>query len=295
MNAFAPALKRPLPTAGTGLLQRKCAACGSHKPAAASCAACDKEDRRLQRRSNSSGSEGLRDGGQAPPIVHEVLRSPGQPLGESARAFFEPRFGHDFSAVRVHTDAKAAASARAVEAEAYTVGNRIVFGAGRSSSARHDGLLAHELAHVAQAAQRLGAVSEDIEVSPSNGAAEGDADAAARAAMSGRLVQLRERPRPALFRQSPAGVSPWMGPGSQKSNPLAPFADRVTTVPPPPGPYLPRCGPDVTAWFVRTVNGATNHPVVGAIKIQMAKAAEAAKPLGLTTEQLGEAGATVAV
>ena len=65
----------------------------------------------------------------APPIVHDVLRSPGQPLDMATRAFMEPRFGHDFSQVRVHNDERAAASARAVNALAYTVGRDVVFGA----------------------------------------------------------------------------------------------------------------------------------------------------------------------
>ena len=53
----------------------------------------------------------------APPIVHDVLRSPGQPLDAGTRAFMEPRFGQDFSQVRIHTDARAAESARAVSAK----------------------------------------------------------------------------------------------------------------------------------------------------------------------------------
>ncbi len=61
-----------------------------------------------------------------PPIVHEVLSSPGQSLDTGTRAFMEPRFGHDFSGVRVHTDAGAAESARAVNALAYTVGQDVV-------------------------------------------------------------------------------------------------------------------------------------------------------------------------
>ena len=61
-----------------------------------------------------------------PPIVHEVLRSPGQSLDLAARAFMEPRFGHDFT-VRVHANAQAADSARAVNALAYTVGSDMVF------------------------------------------------------------------------------------------------------------------------------------------------------------------------
>ena len=86
--------------------------------------------------------------------VHDVLRATGQPLDGAIRAYFEPRFSHDFSRVRVHTDTKAADSASALGAAAYTVGNNIVFGPGRyaptSSAGRH--LLAHELAHTVQQA-----------------------------------------------------------------------------------------------------------------------------------------------
>jgi len=67
----------------------------------------------------------------APPIVHDVLRSPGRPLDPSTRQFMESRFGHDFSRVRVHADGKAAASAQAVNARAYTVGRDVVFGSRR--------------------------------------------------------------------------------------------------------------------------------------------------------------------
>src|SRR5215469_8112396 len=52
----------------------------------------------------------------APSLVREVLNSPGQPLDAETRSFMEPRFGHDFSGVRVHTDAKAAESADQVDA-----------------------------------------------------------------------------------------------------------------------------------------------------------------------------------
>jgi hypothetical protein len=88
----------------------------------------------------------------APPIVHEVLASPGQPLDPATRAFMEPRFGHDFSRVRVHADQRAAQSADAVAAHAYTVGADVVFGAGRYAPQSGGGqrLLAHELAHVVQ-------------------------------------------------------------------------------------------------------------------------------------------------
>ena len=86
------------------------------------------------------------------PSSASSARSGGEPLPLSVRAFFEPRFNHDFADVRVHTDANAIDSARAVNAKAYTIGNDIVFNAGRYAPAEPSGkrLLAHELAHVAQ-------------------------------------------------------------------------------------------------------------------------------------------------
>lgn len=77
---------------------------------------------------------------------------PGRLLDSETRAFFEPRFGRDFGGVRVHADTRAAQSARAVDAKAYTVGSHVMFGerqyAPHTSSGRR--LFAHELAHVAQ-------------------------------------------------------------------------------------------------------------------------------------------------
>src|SRR5450755_286864 len=87
-----------------------------------------------------------------PPIVHDVLRSPGQPLDAGTQAFMGSRFGHDFSGVRVHNDGQAAESARSVNALAYTVGRDVVFGAERYAPGTMAGkqLLAHELTHVVQ-------------------------------------------------------------------------------------------------------------------------------------------------
>ena len=89
-----------------------------------------------------------------PPIVHEVLASPGQPLDAGTRADMEPRFGHSFGDVRVHADSKAAESARAVNAHAYTVGRDVVFGTGQYQRETVAGkrLLAHELTHIVQQA-----------------------------------------------------------------------------------------------------------------------------------------------
>jgi hypothetical protein len=88
----------------------------------------------------------------APTSVNEAVRSPSQSLDSATRGFFEPRFGRDLSAVRVHTDASAKRSAETVQALAYTVGNDIVFGAGQYAPHSPAGkrLLAHELTHVIQ-------------------------------------------------------------------------------------------------------------------------------------------------
>lgn len=94
-------------------------------------------------------------GAEAPPIVHGVLRSPGHLLDASTRAFLEPRFGCDFSNVRVHTDANSAESARSMGARAYTAGSHVVFGSGEYAPWTESGrkLLGHELAHVVQQRQ----------------------------------------------------------------------------------------------------------------------------------------------
>ena len=84
--------------------------------------------------------------------IHDVLRAPGQPLDLGTRAFMNPRFGHDFARVRVHIGPQAAASATALRARAYTLGNHIVFGAGQYAPTTASGrlLIAHELTHVLQ-------------------------------------------------------------------------------------------------------------------------------------------------
>jgi uncharacterized protein DUF4157 len=94
----------------------------------------------------------------APPVVDEVLRSPGQPLEPATRSFMEDRFAHDFSNVRVHSDPKAAESAKSVNALAYTVGSDVVLGEGQHAQHTDSGrkLLAHELTHVVQQSGGLG-------------------------------------------------------------------------------------------------------------------------------------------
>jgi Domain of unknown function (DUF4157) len=143
----AAASEFPTPAAGS-ILQRKCE-CGK-QASGGECEECKKQ-KKLRRSTMGPAAPSI-----APPIVHDVLRSQGRPLDAHSRALFEPRIGHDFSGVRVHTDARAAESARAVQAKAYTVGRNIVFAAGQYSPGSSAGrsLLAHELTHVTQQAGR---------------------------------------------------------------------------------------------------------------------------------------------
>jgi hypothetical protein len=153
----------------SGVLQRKCD-CGQHTIAGGECEACGKQQ--LQRRVANQAEPA-----EAPSIVHDVLRSPGQPLDAETRAILEPRFAHDFSHVRLHTDAKAAESAQAVNALAYTVGRDVVFGARQYAPKTVEGqrLMAHELTHVVQQ-QGLGNLPETLALGDTGDALERDAD-----------------------------------------------------------------------------------------------------------------------
>jgi Domain of unknown function (DUF4157) len=168
-------------------LQRSCG-CGGSGGSTGECEEC-KEKKTLQRK--SSGADGV---AVAPPIVHEVLNSPGQPLDKATRDFFEPRFGHDLSRVRIHSDAQAAESARAVNASAYTVGSHVVFG--RTSSPLERTLLAHELTHVAQQTQPL--PSSPISDEPS---LEAEANQIASAISHSRQVGVRNASALRISRQ----------------------------------------------------------------------------------------------
>jgi len=113
------------------------------------CAACEEEDGTLQREPDGAAADVA---GDVPASVRQTLDSAGQRLDADTRAFFEPRFGMDFSGVRVHDDDRAAQSARDVGAHAYAVSNHVVFAAGRFAPKTSEGgrLLAHELAHTVQ-------------------------------------------------------------------------------------------------------------------------------------------------
>jgi Domain of unknown function (DUF4157) len=90
----------------------------------------------------------------------QSLKGGGQPLSESTRNFFEPRFGVDFSKVRVHTGAQANIAAKSVNAKALTTGKDVVFGSGEyyPETVAGKGLLAHELTHVLQQGSQRGSI-----------------------------------------------------------------------------------------------------------------------------------------
>jgi hypothetical protein len=194
-------------------LQRKCA-CGGSAGAEEECEECKKKGT-LQRRAAGSGVRS-----QVPRIVNETLRSLGQTLDRHTRAFFESRFAHDFGGVRVHTDARAAESALAVNALAYTLGNHIVFAPGHYDPHRPPGrsLLAHELAHVVQ--QSNAPASRVDTLLPTASSAEQEAKSAARSLadvhtprISQRISasQLSRQEKPGGMSSSSPGATPQSG------------------------------------------------------------------------------------
>ena len=188
------------PLSQGGILQRKCETCGQHTVAGGECEGCKKE-LSLQRRATSQGEIS-----EVPPIVYEVLNSPGQPLDRDTRSFMESRFERDFSQVRVHTDTKAAASARAVNALAYTVQRNIAFGSGQyvPGTTKGQRLLAHELAHVVQQADQPVSRSTDLSVGNVGNVYEQEAEASADWVVNENTQRptftVQKSPKPSLMR-----------------------------------------------------------------------------------------------
>jgi Domain of unknown function (DUF4157) len=113
------------------------------------CQTCEEKDKHVNRKESSSADIGNSSGLDS---YISSLSSSGQLISQASRQFFEPRFGHNFSNVKIHTDTVAAKSAQSINALAYTTGNNIVFNSGQYSPDSISGkkLMAHELTHVVQ-------------------------------------------------------------------------------------------------------------------------------------------------
>ena len=141
---------RPVPplTAHPAQIQR----CGGISCAPGTCPHSDDPQDAVVHRSVPSGQAGAGTAGEVPRAVQRVLGQPGSPMDAGIRGVMEQRLGHDFSAVRIHSDAGAAASAATIQASAYTYGSHVVMGAGQYQPHTRSGqaLLTHELTHVIQ-------------------------------------------------------------------------------------------------------------------------------------------------
>jgi hypothetical protein len=118
----------------------------------------NEDDEEAIQRDRATGAQG--HPGQIPDSTAQNiggLNGHGSPLPDVTRAFFEPRFGSDFSQVRLHTDSHAAETAKSINAKAFTVGRNIAFGSGQYAPHSHEGrqLLAHELTHVVQQSHKV--------------------------------------------------------------------------------------------------------------------------------------------
>src|SRR6478609_1588431 len=170
---------------------------------------------------------GIRSIGDSPTseMVEEVLSRPGRPLNLSTRLAMEPRFGRDFSQVRVHSDALAAESARAVGAQAYTVLRDMVFDTGQYAPGSPDGqrLLAHELTHVAQ--QDGLAPARSLIVGTADHHAEHEADSVASSMSGNAIIPPPVREAAPVIRRQPLPASTSAPPSAP--SPYKPLADKI--------------------------------------------------------------------
>jgi hypothetical protein len=207
----------------SGLLQRQSA--GGCKCGCKGGCSQQSEEATLHRKFHDEDATSLK----VPDSINQVLKSAGQPLDVTTRVSMEPRFRHDFSRVRVHSDTHASDSARAVNAHAYTVGSDIVFAPGKYAPKTESGsaLLAHELSHVVQQSAQTNTSASDLVVSSEGDAAEREADAASAQAMQGQKVSgLSQVSSPSLHRQT-------AGTASTPANTPPAAPPKAATNPPP--------------------------------------------------------------
>jgi hypothetical protein len=157
--------------------------------------------------------------------MHQVPGE-GRPISEDLRGDFENRFAADFSKIRIHTGGDAAESARALNADAYTVGPDLVFDTGKfnpqSKSGQH--LLAHELAHVVQQSR-----GGDAPATFDSGSSieHGARDAASQFVEGAEPVTVSGATSPGIARQEKADLPPW----KQLLNPL--YQQALSVLPKP--------------------------------------------------------------
>ena len=174
-NVVAPASRNT-----SGALQRQCG-CGTHTIAGGECEECKQSSRTIFRKANQqSGGNSLASPASAVP------KGAGQPMEPGLQHFMEARFKHDFSGVRVHTDAEANASAKSLGALAYTYGQNIYFDASsfRPNTPHGLTLIAHELSHVVQQSRHPLPLNEELRVEPETSSAEVEADRTALAVLT---------------------------------------------------------------------------------------------------------------
>lgn len=200
----------------TGLLQRKCLPSGQRSATWGNCDTCEPGMNELKHQSVNQ-----EDPAMVPSVVQDVLQTSGRPLEDHVRVPMESGFRHDFSRVRIHTNSRAAESARAVNALAYTVGQHVVFGPGQYLPQTSGGrkILAHELTHVIQQ-DFSGASVSDCEQPVSghllNNAAEQEADMVAASITDGRPPVIKQS-----FGRSTLSRQPASGPGQSGSQPAS--------------------------------------------------------------------------
>jgi hypothetical protein len=213
----------------------------------------------------------------APAIVHEILSLSGEPLPVASRQVLEPRFGRDFSDVRIHAGTRAAQAAEAVSARAFTVGHHVVFGSQQYEPQTKSGLtlLSHELTHVTQQDGSTTGPHHELRLDDQHGPLE--AEAVQSASLTSMALTPRAESTPAQGRaaiaRSGAGVV-------MRDGPKAP--------PPPPSAPSPICGPDATDWFIAQVAAAKADAVVLRVQADLQGAERVAASYGFSARNIAE-------
>lgn len=248
---------------------------------------------------------------QVPAIVGDTLRSPGQALDGPSRDYFEPRFGHDFSQVRIHSDEQAARSTRALQARAYAAGNHIAVDSGRTTVGSDDGrhVLAHELAHVVQQRAQPQPSLNRLTMTHPNDASEREAAHSAVALLNGQRPRIHSGTRDTLARLPDAGA-PEAGPidaGAPEAGPVdagaAPTdagvgdADAGGTAPQPTDAGAPAAKPAVASFApVRVDARAFRIPPTQTVNVAVTLTGiPAGKTVAIDVEGSGGANGTASI